>query len=144
MTGSCLCGAVSYTITGTPFFSCICYCTDCQKVSGGPFIAILGITKDDFKLKNADEAVKHIRHNKAFSAKGTEKNQSYCQDCGSVVFGGTYGEEPWHTVYSGTLDPDFRNEYPPTVAMFVKDRPKWAMIQGLQEFEEMPPPVPGT
>jgi hypothetical protein len=144
MSGGCLCGAIRYTVTGDPFFSCICCCIDCQKVSGAPFMAILGFTKDNFVIHNAEAAVKHIKHNKALSAKGTPKNQSFCQDCGSVVFGGTYGEQEWYTVYSGTLDEGFRDEHPPTFAMFVKDRPKWARIEGIAEFEKMPPPVPGA
>lgn len=107
-------------------------------------MALVGVTKDNFKLKNPDDAIKHIKHNKSVSARGTHKHRSFCQECASVVFGGTYGVNEWHTVYTGTLNPEFRDEYPPTIAMFVKDKPKWANIQGLQEYEGMPPPVPGT
>lgn len=139
MTGSCLCGAVRYTVTGEPMFSCICYCNDCQKVTGSAFIAILGFTKDNFKIAEPEQAVSHIGLNHAISDKGGDKSQSFCKQCGSIVFGGEYGKEPWHTVYSGTLDAEFRDKYPPTIAMFVKDRPKWAKIEGLQEFEKMPP-----
>lgn len=143
-TGACLCGAVAYTITGSPFFSCICYCIDCRRVSGGPFLSILGVTKDNFKLDNAEEAAKHIKQNSAISATGTHKQQSFCKECGSVVFGGTYGEQEWYTVYSGTLNREFKDEWPPTIAMFAMDMPKWARIEGLVEFEGMPPPAPGT
>lgn len=125
MTGGCLCGAIRYTVTGAPSFSCICCCIDCQKVSGAPFLAMIGFNKDNFVIKDAEEAVKHVGHNHAISAKGTDKLQSFCKDCGSVMFGGTYGKEEWHTVYSGTLDAGFRDEYPPTLAMFAKDRPTW-------------------
>jgi hypothetical protein len=144
VTGACLCGAVSYTIKGDPFFSCICYCIDCRRVSGSPFISILGVTKDNFKLKNEEEALKHIKHNAAISAKGTHKRQSFCKECGSVVFGGTYGEQEWYTVYAGTLDAEFKDEWPPTIAMFAKHKPKWAKIEGLVEFDGMPPAATGT
>lgn len=139
MSGGCLCGAVSYTVHGEPMFSCICYCSDCQKVTGSAFIAILGFTKDNFIVANPEEAITHIGMNHSKSAKGADKSQSFCKKCGSIVFGGEYGKEPWHTVYSGTLDEEFRNAHPPTIAMFVKDRPKWAKIEGLQEFPMMPP-----
>lgn len=107
-------------------------------------MAVLGCTKDNFVLKDPEEAVKHIGKNKGISARGTHKHQSFCKECGSVVFGGTYGEQEWHTVYAGTLDAKYRDDHPPTIAMFVKDRPKWAVIKGLDEFEGMPPPPPGT
>jgi hypothetical protein len=107
-------------------------------------MAVLGFTKDNFRLENVEEAVKHIKHNKSVAAKGTPKHQSFCSDCGSVVFGGTYGQQEWYTVYAGTLDEGFRDEHPPTIAMFVKDRPKWAKVEGLAEFMAMPPPISGT
>ncbi|KIV99344.1 uncharacterized protein PV09_09002 [Verruconis gallopava] len=139
MTGGCLCGAIRYTVTGEPMFSCICYCNDCQKVTGSAFVAILGFTAANFKIADVDRAVEHVGLNHAKSYKGTDKTQSFCKQCGSVVFGGEYGKLPWHTVYRGTLDEQFRDEHPPTVAMFVRDRPEWAKIEGLQEFEKMPP-----
>jgi hypothetical protein len=139
MKGSCLCGAISYTVTGKPMFSCICYCTDCKKVAGSAFIAILGFTKENFIIHNPEQAITHIGMNHAKSARDTDKSQGFCTKCGSVVFGGEYGKNPWHTVYRGTLDEEFRDCYPPTIAMFTKDSPKWGKLEGLEEFPMMPP-----
>lgn len=38
-TGSCLCGAVQLKITGTPVFTNLCHCIDCQKATASLFIA---------------------------------------------------------------------------------------------------------
>lgn len=32
--GSCFCGAVSYTVSGSPVLSAFCHCTNCQRLSG--------------------------------------------------------------------------------------------------------------
>ena len=36
-TGRCLCGAVTYEITGDPMATAICHCEHCQRQSGGAF-----------------------------------------------------------------------------------------------------------
>ncbi|KAH9919991.1 Mss4-like protein [Epithele typhae] len=36
--GSCFCGAVSYTVAGKPLLSAFCHCTNCQRLSGCPFV----------------------------------------------------------------------------------------------------------
>lgn len=43
-----------------------------------------------------------------------------------------------HTVYAGTLDQEFRDDFEPSTAIFTTERPKWAKTRTeLQEFEEM-------
>lgn len=37
--GSCLCGNVKYTITGTPSLNVVCHCINCKKASGSAFMA---------------------------------------------------------------------------------------------------------
>ncbi|CAI6333168.1 unnamed protein product [Periconia digitata] len=39
--GSCLCGAITYTLTGEPVTTVLCHCRNCQKSSGSSFQANL-------------------------------------------------------------------------------------------------------
>jgi hypothetical protein len=34
LTGSCLCGAVSFSIVGDPVAQLLCFCSDCRRISG--------------------------------------------------------------------------------------------------------------
>lgn len=44
------------------------------------------------------------------------------------------------TVTWGTLDEEFQQQYEPAIAVFVKDRPRWAKLEKeLKEFEMMRP-----
>ena len=45
VSGSCACGAISYTSTTQPEHLDYCYCLTCQQVSGAPFMAWTGIPK---------------------------------------------------------------------------------------------------
>lgn len=43
-----------------------------------------------------------------------------------------------HTVYAGTLSDSCVNRFEPSMAIFVRDRPAWAKVEGLREFDGMP------
>ena len=36
-TGRCLCGAVTYEVTGDPIATAVCHCDHCQRQGGGAF-----------------------------------------------------------------------------------------------------------
>lgn len=43
---------------------------------------------------------------KGLSALETEKVINFCGKCGSLIFGGKYGEDTEHTIYAGTFVPE--------------------------------------
>ncbi len=45
ITGSCGCGNITWTSTAPPEHLDYCYCLTCQRVSGAPFMAWMGIPK---------------------------------------------------------------------------------------------------
>jgi hypothetical protein len=60
-----------------------------------------------------------------------------CPVCGSLVFGGEVGKDDLFTVYAGTLDDP--SSFHPTIAIFARSRPAWAVIPpGLKIFDAMP------
>jgi len=50
ISGGCLCGAVRYECPAEAAVSALCYCTDCQRATGGAFSAGFMVPKDSFKL----------------------------------------------------------------------------------------------
>ena len=130
-TGGCLCGAVRYEADGEPGFSGHCYCADCRKASGSGFIPFMGF---------ASAAVRFSGQTRQFRSKafrGGDAVRNSCPVCGGLVFGGEVGKDQSHTIYAGSLDDPSR--FRPTIAIFARDRPDWAMIPaGLTAFETMP------
>jgi hypothetical protein len=60
-----------------------------------------------------------------------------CPVCGSLVFGGEVGKDASFTIYAGTLDDP--SLFHPTVAIFTRGRPDWAVIPpDLKVFERAP------
>ena len=71
------------------------------------------------------------------AASGGEAVRNSCPVCGGLVFGGVVGKDEAHTIYAGSLDdPSF---FRPTIAIFTRGRPDWAVIPPrLTEFEGSP------
>jgi hypothetical protein len=60
-----------------------------------------------------------------------------CPVCGGLVFGGEVGKSDSFSIYAGSLDDPA--SFHPTVAIFTRDRPAWALIPPeLRAFETLP------
>jgi hypothetical protein len=69
--GACLCGAVTYRVTGEPLRMGICHCTDCRQTSGSAFVTFAVWPASSFNSQGT------------FS---TYRGRSFCPDCGSRLF----------------------------------------------------------
>ena len=129
--GGCLCGAVRYEAKGEPLYCGHCYCGDCRKASGSGFVPFMGF---------AASAVRFSGETRVFTtraANGGAADRNFCPVCGGLVFGGIVGQVEQHTIYAGTLDDPSR--FHPTMAIFNRNRPDWAVVPpGLTVFETMP------
>ncbi|KAF8549607.1 hypothetical protein OG21DRAFT_1515022 [Imleria badia] len=46
--GGCFCGAVTFSIFGPPLLSAYCHCTNCQRLTGCPFVHTIHVKETDF------------------------------------------------------------------------------------------------
>jgi hypothetical protein len=129
--GGCLCGALRYEAEGEPLYAGHCYCADCRKASGSGFVPFMGFPS---------KAVRFSGPTRIFtskSARGTDAVRNFCPVCGGLIFGGIIGESAEFTIYAGSLDDP--SSFRPTVAIFTKNSPAWAVIPAnLKRFEAFP------
>jgi len=86
-TGGCTCGAIRYECTAEPIAMFNCHCRDCQRASGGPYIAVVYVPAKSFKITKGtpcfyDTPSEAMGHNK----------RAFCAKCGSRLFGGITDE----------------------------------------------------
>jgi hypothetical protein len=130
-TGGCLCGALRYAAEGQPLAAGHCYCDDCRRASGSGFIAFMGFPADAVRFSGK------TRKFVSQSARGSDAVRNFCAVCGSLVFGGEVGKDRSFTIYAGSLDD--ASLFRPTIAIFARNRPAWAVIPpGLKVFDGMP------
>ena len=48
--GGCVCGALSYRLSGPPLYIIACHCLTCQCLSGGDYVLAMVVMREDFKL----------------------------------------------------------------------------------------------
>jgi hypothetical protein len=128
--GSCLCGAVAFTVAPPyPWFA-HCHCSLCRKQHGSLFGTSLGVARSAFRwLQGADE-IAHYRVTSAF-------DRPFCRHCGAAVPAVSHDERYWH-VPAGLLDGAF--DLQPRSQIFVGPRsPLTELDDALPGHESYPP-----
>ena len=82
LSGSCLCGDISFEVQGTPLGASMCHCGQCRKQSGGVWSSAF-VSEDDLKI-SGDVTW--------FEASDTAKRGS-CPRCGSFLFWKAHDED---------------------------------------------------
>lgn len=99
--GSCLCGKVTFEVTGTPLRFLYCHCHSCQKSTGSLHAANLGFAQNSVLWKTGEDLIQTFvdtRDNPGFT-------RCFCRNCGSVVPKLSRNKQFW-VVPSGLLDSD--------------------------------------
>ena len=126
ITGSCLCGKVTYEISGTVGDIVHCHCVTCRKAHGAAFSSVAAVQDGDFRLSGSE-------HLKSFeSSKG--KRRYFCSNCGTQIY--AKRENTQHVILRlGSLDdnPDTQE----TKHIWVSQKADWYAIHNdLPEFSE--------
>ena len=82
LSGSCLCGDISFEVQGTPLGASMCHCSQCRKQSGGVWSSAF-VPEDDLKI-SGDVTW--------FEASDTAK-RGLCPRCGSFLFWKAHDED---------------------------------------------------
>ena len=121
LTGSCLCGAIRYTVSAPITELRACHCTHCQKASGTSGSVNAVIPSAAFRLTQGTP--------KCFdsaAASGRTLHRYFCGDCGSPIYSQRPTALDMLSLRVGTLDhaPDAKI----TVSIWTKSAQPWAHI----------------
>ena len=129
-TGGCVCGAIRYECNADPIVMFNCHCRDCQRLSGGPYTAVVYLPAKALKIKGTPRY-----HNTESAAMGDHK-RAFCPECGSRLFGGITDEGCGVTA-SSMDDPSL---FHPQFDIFTSDAQPWDhMDPKLPKFEQYAP-----
>jgi hypothetical protein len=130
-TGGCACGAVRYEASGTPSYSVLCHCRDCQQASGTGHVPVMGMPKASFTFNGPTKTYE------VTGSSGLKSVRHFCPTCGSLLFGMAEVAADSVSIYVGSLDDP--SVFRPQQAMFTRDRYDWDITNAaLTEFETMP------
>jgi len=133
--GGCLCGAVSYEVSGEPQFVGHCACENCQKSTGGGHSTVAAF---------AESALKQTGAVTSYATKGDSGQPTtiqFCPRCGSRLFVRPSVMPGAVLVTLGTMDASA--DLTPQMFIYGKRRRTWDHADpAIPVFAEMPPPPP--
>ena len=121
-TGSCLCGAVRFEISGAFEHFFLCHCARCRKDTGSDHAANLFSTTAEITWLSGQENVR------TFRLPGTRHAKSFCRECGAAV-PNVQMDGALLVVPAGALDS--RIEVRPEAHICYASRADWA--EGLED-----------
>lgn len=120
MTGQCLCGAVSYSVSGEPQMSGVCHCKNCQRQSGSAYSVLFAVANDQLNIEG------DLTTYEDTSDTGNIVERHFCGKCGSPLLS-TLPTQPGMTfVKAGTLDDT--SHLNPQVHFWTKSSQDWVTI----------------
>ena len=121
-TGRCLCGAVTYELTGDPLATAVCHCDHCQRQSGGAFsvnvIAMATQLTVTGELRTYEE--------RGELGDDVYVLRRFCPTCGSPIVSELVKTAGVVAVKAGTLDD--RSAVKPTVEVWCVDKQPWVAL----------------
>jgi hypothetical protein len=116
--GACYCGEITYEAEVDPEKVGVCYCTDCQTMTGGTTHVNTFVPEAKFHLKTGTPKVFMKT-----AASGNKRNMGFCGTCGTHLYAVNV-EGP--KVY-GLRVPAMaqREQLPPKGRFFLRSQPSW-------------------
>lgn len=134
--GGCLCGAVRYEVRAEPVMAGFCHCLSCRKLSGSGHAFHAMVPEDALKVAGETRGF-------AWTAdSGNTVTTSFCQQCGSPLFGRSSGFPGTVTFRVASLDDP--SAVAPQMTVFSKRLLGWDHLDSsLPAFPGMPS-MPGA
>ncbi len=129
--GGCLCGNIRYETTSEPTLQCLCYCKDCQTVSGAAGYAVYGVPIDSLVVTKGRPAEYNVQ-----ADSGRINSRRFCPDCGTRIWA-QLDELGLASVNGLTLDQ--RDHFRPSANHYPDSAPEWCKLDGSLELL---PPIP--
>jgi len=80
LTGSCLCGQVTFRTDAQPITQLVCHCSSCQKQTGSSFSTIMGLPGDRLTVDGETKSYTST------GGSGAPLQRHFCPKCGSGIY----------------------------------------------------------
>jgi hypothetical protein len=122
ITGSCLCKAVQYTVTGNDKGSVLCHCSNCQKTTGSSFANNHRLTRAEINFTSGADVIKVYEDSNTTS--GNMLKRWFCPNCGSPIYLENGKFKGLIILYTGCIEGKTKDTKP-TGELFAHNRRDW-------------------
>jgi len=131
LSGSCQCGAVTYTVNAEPLFTYACHCGSCQKRTGSAFSMGMIVATSALDLKGRLTAWSRV------SEQGNTNTRYSCAQCGNILYGIGDSNPDLAKLQVGTLEDTSAVE--PEVHIWTTRKQPWLSLPArVRQYETQP------
>ena len=131
LTGGCVCGAVRYESSADPLFAANCHCRDCQRFSGAPFTANLGVPNAALKVTG------NLKFYDVKADSGSMISRGFCPSCGSRVISRPARNPDMVVISATSLDDP--SVFKPAMDIYTASAQPWDQLSpATAKFPRMP------
>jgi hypothetical protein len=124
--GSCLCGAVKYTVLDEFEYALNCHCSQCRRATGSAFKPFGGIARSKLAVSSGEPNLMRFG--------GDEAHDIHCGSCGSLLYSVLNHGARVHVTYGTLTDAPSLS---PTAHIFVRSKATWHVIgDDLPQYDE--------
>lgn len=136
-TGRCLCGAISFKLSGEPLMTRVCWCRDCQHLAANGTVNML-VPAQALSISGTPAEFTRTADS------GNAVTRSFCPTCGSHLFARSNARPEFRVVRAGNLDDT--SSIRPSHNIWAASAPSWACLDtALERVEGQPqPPKPAA
>ena len=115
--GSCLCGAVKYTVLDEFEYALNCHCSQCRRATGSAFKPFGGIARNKVALVAGEDNLLLFG--------GDDAHDVHCRTCGSLLYSVLNHSAKAHVTYGTLIDAP---SLAPTAHIFVRSKAPWHVL----------------
>lgn len=132
VTGGCHCGKITFEAEIDPDTVGICHCTDCQRLTGTAYRAVVATVPGSFALTSGAPRL-YVKT----AESGRKRVQAFCPDCGSPLYAANADGPPNLSLRLGAVNE--RAALTPKRQIWCRSALPWAMDLGaLARYERGP------
>ena len=125
MTGHCLCGSITWEMTGDVIATAVCHCDHCQRQSGGAFSVNLVGHASQLTVNGEISTY----GDRGESGDAVYVNRNFCGSCGSPIYSELMMADGVIAVKAGTLDD--KSSINPTVEAWCDHKQGWVDLPNM-------------
>lgn len=131
--GACQCGQLTYELLERPKMVVACHCTECQKLSTGPF-SVTAIV-----ASSAIEFTGELKEWSRDSFSGNKSHAKFCPSCGNRVYHYNPADSETIKLKLKPVNLTESDMFEPSVHIWVCEKLSWYQIpEGMKTVEKQP------
>jgi hypothetical protein len=138
LTGSCLCGAIRFSIDAPVKELRACHCRNCQKAGGAQGSVNAVLPSSAFRITQGTP-----KRYSALADSGRRLNRYFCGDCGSPIYSQREATPEMVVVRAGSMDDD-APDMKVTAHIWTKSARPWAHIDPASQQHPGQPDAPAA